>query len=137
MKKIFGILTRILRLKDFEYWIVDLPDLKDIVTKIIIWNDSENLNILTITSASKEFFISLEDLIVQIECLVSELQTDLEVCNLYEFLDLDAKKFPGYWDVDEDGDVYVEPYMQIEKEILNKIEFEFEDKYSFNFPRTS
>jgi len=126
-------LTRIVRMKSFEQWIVDMPN-KNVITKIFIWRHSNELKVLTVTSLSKEEFILLEELITQIESLVSDVQSNLDICYLYEFLDIKECNFSGYWTKDEDGNVYIEPYMQIEHEILKIIQSELSCKYNFQLP---
>lgn len=86
-----------------------------------LFGEKKILNVLTVTSASKETFLTFEDLIVQIESLVSDLNTKLEVRNLYEFLAFNETDYNEYWDYDEDGEVFVSKREQIESDLIEFI----------------
>lgn len=134
MENSLSILTRLLRKENFEFWIVENSDMLNYVTKIFIWREKKILNVLTVTSASKETFLTFEDLIVQIESLVSDLNTKLEVRNLYEFLAFNETDYNEYWDYDEDGEVFVSKREQIESDLIEFIKKNLTDKYSFDYP---
>lgn len=134
MENSLSILTRLLRKENFEFWIVENSDMINYVTKIFIWREKKILNVLTVTSASKETFLTFEDLIVQIESLVSDLNTKLEVRNLYEFLAFNETDYSEYWDYDEDGEVFVSKREQIESDLIEFIKKNLTDKYSFDYP---
>ncbi|WP_041636605.1 hypothetical protein [Macrococcoides caseolyticum] len=134
MENSLSILTRLLRKENFEFWIVENSDMLNYVTKIFIWREKKILNVLTVTSASKETFLTFEDLIVQIESLVSDLNTKLEVRNLYEFLAFNETDYSEYWDYDEDGEVFVSKREQIESDLIEFIKKNLTDKYSFDYP---
>lgn len=134
MENSLSILTRLLRKENFEFWIVENSDMLNYVTKIFIWREKNILNVLTVTSASKETFLTFEDLIVQIESLVSDLNTKLEVRNLYEFLAFNESDYSEYWDYDEDGEVFVSKREQIESDLIEFIKKNLTDKYSFDYP---
>lgn len=134
MENSLSILTRLLRKENFEFWIVENSEMLNYVTKIFIWREKKILNVLTVTSASKEIFLTFEDLIVQIESLVSDLNTKLEIRNLYEFLGFNEADYSEYWDYDEDGEVFVSKREQIESDLIEFIKKNLTDKYSFDYP---
>ena len=129
MENSLSILTRLLRKENFEFWIVENSDMLNYVTKIFIWREKKILNVLTVTSASKETFLTFEDLIVQIESLVSDLNTKLEVRNLYEFLAFNETDYNEEFVFEKDFSQLFPEKSKKAKEIVIKITFNVPSNY--------